>query len=282
MRRRRGEGCDFTNPVTVASVIEIRKRRASGAPGVRFAATLVGRDQAGTWLLVEPAAPHVHDDGWVEYLSPNPVLLVFPEAGRWVASTSHTGAKVDLCSSITFGFDWIEFVDVELDVVWRWGEPARIDDLEEFQALAMEEAEAGRYLEEAERVRAAVDAGVAPFGPSFRERLVERVEQRDARLLATWAGAVGPHWVDAVSTMVGPEWVDRQRRGTGWLLCGGRHEVTAVVWLDGQGGARLLAAAQTPEGAAMGAFLLEAAPNVGGFEVRPLPPRSDGDATSRR
>lgn len=264
------------------SVTEVRKRRASGAPGVRFEATLVVRDEAGTWLLVEPAAPHVHDDGWVEYLSPNPALLVFPEAGHWVASTTHTGAKVDLCSGITFGSDWVEFVDVELDVVWRWGEPARIDDLEEFQELAVEEAESGRYLKEAERIRAAVDSGIAPFGPPFRERLVELREQRDATLLATWAGAVGPHWVDAVSEMVGPDWVGQQQQGSGWLLCGGRHDVTAVVWLDGQDGPRLLATAQTPEGEAMGAFLLDAALDLGGFEARPLPSSPHADATPGR
>ena len=134
----------------------------------------------------------------------------------------------------------------------------------------------GRFTE---RIRAAVDSGTAPFGPAFRERLVKLTDQRDATLLATWAGAVGPHWVNAVSTMVGPDWVDRQQRGTGWLLCGGRYEVTAVVWLDGDGGARLLATAQTPEGEAMGAFLLAAAPDLGGFEARPLPSMPHADAT---
>ncbi len=249
---------------------EVRKRRASGAPGVRFAATLLGKDEVGTWLMVEPGSPHVHDDGWVEFLSPNPLLLVFPEAGNWVAATTHTGAKVDLCSRISFGSDWVEFVDVELDVVWQWGAPARIDDLEEFHALALAEVESAHYLTEAERIRVAVDDGTAPFGPPFRERLVQLREQRDAALRATWAGAVGPHWVGAVSELVGPDWIKQQRAGPGWLLCGGRHEVTAVVWLDGEGGARLLSAAETTEGKAMGAFLMEAAPGLRGYKGRPL------------
>lgn len=172
--------------------MEVRKRRASGAPGNRFSARRVGRDDVGTWLLVEASVPHVHDEGWVTFVSPNPVLLVVPEGGHWVAATSHTGAKVDLCSAVSVGLDHVEFVDVELDVVWRWGEPARLDDLEEFHALALPEAEAAGYLFEADRIRACVDTGDAPFGAGFRQRLVDLTAPRDPRLQSTWAGAVGP------------------------------------------------------------------------------------------
>jgi hypothetical protein len=137
----------------------------------------------------------------VVYLSPNPVLLVVPAGGRWVAATSHTGAKVDLCRGIGRGTDHIEFVDVELDVVWQWGEPARLLDVEEFEALGLPDAAA--FLAEAERIRACVDAGEAPFGRAFRQRLVDLAGPGDPRLRSTWAGAVGPYLAGEVASMVG-------------------------------------------------------------------------------
>lgn len=183
---------------------EVRKRRASGAPGVRFAASPVDRDDTGSWLLVEAGTAHVHDDGWVQFLSPNPVLLVIPDTGFWVASTSRTGAKVDLCSQVLSDDDHAEFVDVELDVVWRWGEPPRIDDVDEFHALGLTDGEAGAYLAEADRILALVGAGASPYGPAFRQRLVDLTAPPDAWLAATWAGAVGPNLAAAVSELIGP------------------------------------------------------------------------------
>ncbi|MGH3849802.1 MAG: DUF402 domain-containing protein, partial [Pseudonocardiaceae bacterium] len=200
---------------------EIRKTRASGAPGSCFQARRLSQDDRGTWLLVEPSTPHVHEDGWVVLVSPNPHLLLVPDSGNWVAATSHTDAKVDLCSRISVGVDNIEFVDVELDVVWRWGEPARLEDIDEFEALALPTDEAASYLREAVRIQAAVDAGRAPLGPSFRQRLVEVAGPPDPLLQSTWATAVGPLLADPVAAIVDREWIARQPAGAGWMLCGG-------------------------------------------------------------
>lgn len=216
-----------------------------------------------------PATPHIDDtDGWVVYLSPNPLLLLVPEGGDWVAATSHTGAKVDLCREIAHGPAHVEFVDVELDVVWRWGEPARVTDMEEFQALCLPPEEADRYLAEAERIRVSVDAGEAPFGPAFRRRLIEVSGPAHPALGATWAGGVGPYLAGEVSEIVGPGWLARLRAGDGWLVCGGDDRaVTAVVWI-GAGGEVLLAA----EDPAMGSFLMDAAPSLRAYAPPPLPP----------
>ena len=214
----------------------------------------------------------MHDEGWVFYLSPDPVLLVVPDGGYWVASTSHVAAKVDLCSRVTVGPDLVEFVDVELDVVWEWGQPARIEDVEEFRALALPDGEAARYLAEVERIRAAVDAGSPPFGPELRQRLVEITAPCDPLLRSTWAGAVGPNLAGEVAAMVGERWLARQRAGEGWLLCGGHDAVTAVVWVDADQGQSLLGAAPSPEAHAMANFLIGVAPGMRGFAAPPLPP----------
>lgn len=73
-----------------------------------------------------------------------------------------------------------------------------------------------------------------------------------------------------VAELVGNSWIERQRNGDGWLLCGGRRAVTAVVWVDTDAGSRLLVAAGSAEGAAMGSFLMETAPALGQFAVPPL------------
>ena len=251
--------------------MEVRKRRASGAAGVRFAVQPVERDEAGSWFLAEASTPHVRDEGWVEYLSPNPVLLLIPHAERWVASTSATGAKVDLCSLVSVDDERVEFVDVELDVVWCWGEPARIDDVEEFEALGLPAEDAAGHLAEAERIRRAVDARTAPLGPAFRERLLGLVGPVDPRLAATWAAGAGPGLAGRLAALVGDEWLDRQRAGAGWMLCGGNHDIAAVVWIDRAGGqSRLIAAEDTPAGEAMGSFLLAAVPGVDRFAVPPV------------
>lgn len=250
---------------------EVSKRRASGVPGVRFTATQVASDEVGTWLLVEPSTPCVHDEGWVVFLSPNPVLLLLPEGGPWVASTSHTGAKVDLCKGVAVEADRVEFVDIELDVVWRWGDPARVEDVEEFVALELPAVEAQRYLVESERIRACVDAGEPPFGASFRQRLVDLSRPADPRLQSTWAGAVAPFLVDPVSRLVGPKWIAEQRAGSGWLLCGGRQDVDAVVWVERDGRATLLTATATAEAEAMGSYLLNVAPGLASFPGPPTP-----------
>ena len=206
------------------------------------------------------------------FLSPNPVLLLVPDSGHWVASTSPTGAKVDLCRDIAVGLGGVGFVDVEIDVVWSWGSHAHIDDLDELHALGLPAAEEASYVAEAERIRAAVDAGASPFGPLFRQRLLDLVPTADPRLAATWAGPVSAHLVDEVATLIGPEWIDRQRAGDGWLLCGGGgREVTAVVWIDADATTRLLASAPTPEGTAMGAYLVETAPALTTYPPPPLP-----------
>jgi hypothetical protein len=251
-------------------VTAVRKRRASGAPGGGHSARWLEADDVGTWLLVEPGTPYVHDEGWVFYLSPNPILVVVPDGGHWVASTSHVAAKVDLCSRVVVGPDLVEFVDIELDVVWQWGQPARIEDVEEFRALALAEAEANRYLAEAERIRAAVDAGRAPFGPAFRQRLVDLTGAGDPQLQATWAGGVGPYLAEQVAAMVGARWLDRQRAGEGWLLCGGGSdlEVTAVVWVDGHGGHAVLDAGDPR----MAAYLMDTAPGLQSYPAPLLPP----------
>jgi hypothetical protein len=217
------------------------------------------------------ATPHVHEtEGWVVYVSPNPVLLVIPEGGPWVAATSHTGAKVDLCRSIARGAGYVEFVDLELDVVWRWGEPAQVLDAEEFDALALPDAAA--YQAEAERIRACVDAGEEPFGPAFRGRLVELARPVDPLLGSTWAAGTGPLLVGDVSALVALAWLDRQRAGAGWLLCGGGDgEVTAVAWVDAGGEDVLVATTNTAEAAAMGSFLVACAPRLRSYPPPPLP-----------
>lgn len=223
----------------------------------------VGDDE----LLVAPSTPTVHEtEGWVVHLVPYPSLLVVPPSGRWVAATSHTGAKVDLCRQIRRGAEYVEFVDVELDVVWHWGEPARLVDVEEFESLDLPDA--ADYLAEAERIRACVDAGEAPFGPAFRQRLVELAPPGDPLLQRTWAGAVGPLLAGEVVGLVGERWLDRQRAGDGWLLAGGVEEATAVAWVGGDGQVRLLAG----EGTAMGSYLLEVAPALRAFPAPPLRP----------
>lgn len=210
----------------------------------------------------------MHDGGWVFYLSPNPALLVVPDGGQWVASTSHVAAKVDLCSRVTVGPDVVEFVDVELDVMWEWGEPARIVDLDEFEALALPDA-AG-FLAKAQRIREDVDAGRAPFGPAFRQRLVDLAAPGDPLLRSTWAGGVGPNLAEEVVARVGAHWLDRQRAGEGWLLCGGADpEVSAVAWVGGDGVDVLLDAAETAEGRAMADYLMDVAPTLRTF---PAPP----------
>jgi hypothetical protein len=214
----------------------------------------------------------VHDtEGWVIYVSPNPVLLVVPDGGPWVAATSYGGAKVDLCRGIDVEPGFVEFVDVELDVMWRWGEPARIEDVEEFEALGLPEAEASRLFAEADRIRACVDAGDAPFGPAFRQRLVDLAGAGDPLLQSAWATGVGPYLAGEVSELVGPEWLARQRAGEGWLLCGGVDAgVTAVVWLDAGGAEELVAAADTSEGRAMGSFLMATGPSLKSYAPPPL------------
>lgn len=136
----------------------VRKSRASGAPGVRFQAVVLEHDALGCWFLIEPLTPHIHDDGgWVVAVLPVPVLGLAPYRGNWVASTSHVDAKVDLCRRVSISTDDIAFEDVELDVVWRWGEPARIVDLDDFEALALPPHEVARYLAEADAVRVAAE-----------------------------------------------------------------------------------------------------------------------------
>ncbi len=203
-------------------------------------------------------------------MSPNPVLLVIPEGGPWVAATSHTGAKVDLCRDIARGAGYVEFVDLELDVVWRWGEPAQVLDAEEFDALVLPGAAA--YRAEAERIRACVDAGEEPFGPAFRSRLVELAGPGDPLLGATWASGAGPFLAGEVSAMVGPAWLDRQRAGAGWLLCGGDDgRVTAVAWVDSGGDDVLVATTRTAEAEAMGSFLMACAPRLRPYPPPPIP-----------
>ena len=249
---------------------EIRKRRASGAPDVRFGAEPVDRDGVGTWLL-EGSTPHIHDDeGWVVFVSPNPVLVLVPDTGGWVAWTTHAGAKIDLCRDITVGPDHVEFVDIELDLVWRWGENARIEDLDEFEALSLPSAEADRHLSAAERLRVQVDAGLGPFGSAFRLRLVDLTGAPDPRLRSTWAGAVGPLLAPEVANLVGNEWLNRQRSGAGWLLCGGGDAVAGVVWVDAGGGGTVLTAVATPEGQAMESYLMAVAPSLSSYPPPPL------------
>lgn len=136
---------------------------------------------------------------------PGPVLGLVPHRGNWVASTSHTDAKVDLCRGVSVSPGNIEFQDVELDVVWRWGEPAHIVDLGEFEALSLPGREVERYRAEAERVRAAADEAIEPFGPGFRQQLMDCTSPPDPRLAGTWAGGVGPQLVEAVTELLGPD-----------------------------------------------------------------------------
>jgi hypothetical protein len=81
---------------------------------------------------------------------------------------------------------------------------------------------------------------------------------------------VGPFLVEEVSELVGDEWIAKQQSGAGWLLCGGSARVVAVVWLDGNGGSRFLTAAETPEGEAMGSFLMSLAPSLTSFSAPAL------------
>lgn len=254
---------------------EVAKLRASGAPGVRFAAQHVGRDAAGSWLLVPAGTAHLHDGGWVEFLSPNPVLLLVPDATCWVASTSYGGAKIDLVSSVRLDRHGLAFVDLELDVVWRWGERARLEDVEEFAALGLAPADAACYLAAAHRLRNAVDAGADPLGPGFRQRLVELAGPGDPHLRSTWAGGVASHLADAVASLVGPEWLERQGAGGGWLLCGGGAGVSAVAWVEGpEPAVSLLHCDATPSGQAMASFLLGAGKTLAGVRPPPLGERS--------
>jgi len=46
--------------------------------------------------------------------------------------------------------------------------------------------------------------------------------------------------------------------------------VTAVVWVDANGGTRLLDAVKTPEGEAMGSFLVATAPDLASFAAPTL------------
>lgn len=254
---------------------EIRKLRASGAPGVRYTAEWLGEDLDGTWLLIPPMTAHIDDvGGWLVALQLNPVLALVPDRGRWVASTSHTGAKVDLCRRVEATAHRVEFEDVELDVVWRWGEPARIDDVDEFEALCLRSDEAVSFTDDAEAIRAAVDAGEHPFGPAFRARLIELAGPPDALLAGVWAEGVGDRLVGDMTQLLGFEtaarWLDRQRAGEGWLLCGGRDTSVAVVWVDAAGRAQPVLTAPTPEANALSVRLRDAAPELCAFPPPPL------------
>lgn len=159
---------------------------------MRFEATPLG----GHEYLVAPGTPHVHDaEGWVVYVSPNPLLLVVPEGGSWVAATSYGGAKVDLCRNIAVDVGSVEFVDVELDVMWRWGEPAGIEDVEDFDALGLPDAEASRLFAEADRIRACVDAGataVVWLDAGGSDVLVATADTTEGRAMGSFLMATAP------------------------------------------------------------------------------------------
>lgn len=251
----------------------LSKCRASGAPGATCPVRVLGEDVAGVWMLIEPLTPYLHDDGWVVAVATNAILALVPRHGRWVACTSHVGAKVDLCRRISIRPERIEFEDVELDVVWRWGEPAKIVDLDEFEDLALPAGDVHRHRADAAHIRSAADRGLAPFGPAFRQRLVDCAPPADPRLEMTWAGGAGPHLVEPVSEFLGrglaDRWLASQRAGAGWMLCGGGDAITAIAWIAADGDARRIARASTRTGQPMSDLLLRAARGLGDL---PAPP----------
>lgn len=78
-----------------------------------------------------------------------------------------------------------------------------------------------------------------------------------------------------MTDIVGGDWVDKQRADAGWLLCGGSDQVTAVVWVAATGRPRLLAADKTPEGEAMGSFLMVTAQGLAQFTAPFVPAPAD-------
>ena len=223
------------------------------------------------WFLIPAGRPHVHDDGWVHYVGPLPVLGWASPRERLIATTSYFSAKVDLTRRVVVSRELIEFEDVELDVVWRWGEPAEVVDVEEFEALGLPGPEMAGYRRQADQIRRAVDAGEGRWG-QLRERLVETTPISDRRLASAWMAGVGPHLCAEVTALLqygGPSWIERQAAGEGWLLAAGSDSVAAVVWL-GREEVLEVTHLETEMGVVMNDLLLTCAPTLLGYACPPL------------
>ena len=258
-------------------MITLRKQRWSGAPAISIGLEHAGDDEWGTWVLVPPLMPHLDETGWVVYMQATGVLGLIPPDSLWTAWFGLENGKIDISTEneVDLGTDLVRFVDAELDVVWRWGTPARIVDWDEFEELDMPGELASSLVAEAEMVRERIDRGDPPFGRATRDRLVDLVGHEPEEVLRrAWMGGMSRHvYPYAVASfdeaMLDPWW-GRQRAKDGWMLAGGIDDnVTAIVWVPRDEQPPSLIATSLRESSALPPVLLRAAASV---SQRPPPP----------
>jgi hypothetical protein len=252
------------------TAVDVVKTRWSGAASVRIPATIIDEDADGTWLLAPRLTPHLFETGWVGYVQHEPILGLIPSGGQpWTAWFGPANGKVDLSSSyrVDRGAGVVEFCDVELDVVWRWGEPARIVDQDEFDVLDMPSSQAVAFSTAAHDVCDLVDRGLPPFDSSKRDRVIALGGSPDATY-GVWMGGVAPDLLVDVKHVLGEElvepWWKRQVAGEGWLFAGGIGDgVLALAWIepDTNTAPTLVASADIP----ITALVLEAAATLADY-----------------